>query len=1199
MPSWVLGSFRCADPASYRSIVLAAPKVDKSGIEKNKIFVQSFIFYVNLTAPDGGITSQKWSSATCGNREVEVTNTRGLMMPRLFAAFAFAYCLFISSAVAQVLPPSPPVATVATNVGQTSFAANWNASATSTSYLVQVATDPIFRLIVTGYNNVNVGNVLTLDVTGLSPATTYYYRVRASNAGGTSGASNVITVTTVVATPPAPVAFPATNVRQTSFTANWDTSAGATLYLLDVSTDTGFSAIVPGYGNLNAGNVQTLNVLGITPGTKYFYRLRGSNVGGTSGNSNIISVTTVVATPPPPVAVAGTIVTQTSFTANWNSSVGATTYFLDVATDTNFAAIISADSNLNVGNVLTRNITGLAAGTKYFYRVRGSNVGGTSGNSNTMVVTTVAATPTAPVAIPASNIVQTSFTANWNASAGATAYLLDVASDTSFTALIPGYNNLNVGNVLTRNVTGLTPAAKYFYRVRGSNVGGTSGNSNSILVTTLVATPPPPVAVAGTIVTQTSFTANWNSSVGATAYFLDVATDTNFTVIISADSNLNVGNVLTRNITGLAAGTKYFYRVRASNVGGTSGNSNTIVVTTVVATPLPPVATPASGIGPASFSANWNASAGATTYLIDVATDTGFTSTVPGYGNLNLGNVLTRNVVGLASTTKYFYRVRGSNVGGTSGNSNIVSLTTIGVPPPPPVPTAPVNGSIGQPVALTLAWNASPTASSYVVQVSTAASFALPFISDTAVSGTSRPVSGLAPNTIYFWRVAGKNQFGAGAFSSPAFLFSTVDTAAVTGTVPFPVNPAQSDYRMVSVPGIVPGSVSDLTAGSGGEQKFDWRAFRMPDSGVLTELGPQDQIGIGEGIWLIRKNTLSIKKSAAMPGVQANGAFPILIHSGWNIIADPFDVPVQWAAVRTLNSLVPADVIQGWSGSYAVDTVMEPLKGYYFFSNSPELTTLAIPYPLPSTQPPPANVLSPVTWSLQVAFESADNNDADCRLGIAPAAMRGHDSLEIRKPPLAFAGGEVYFTRPETGGKYARFSTDYRPAVNGSEEWDIQISRPNGCNGTLRFNGVDDIPANYSVILLAPDNGWPTNLRSQREYCLKTTLTNLTVRVLVGVDSVVAHRITALVPDSYMLNQNYPNPFNPSTTIRYGLPQRSTVSLTVFNALGQRVRQLVNEEQEAGYHEVKFDGTGLASGVYFYRLRAGGFVETKKFLFLQ
>ena len=92
---------------------------------------------------------------------------------------------------------------------------------------------------------------------------------------------------------------------------------------------------------------------------------------------------------------------------------------------------------------------------------------------------------------------------------------------------------------------------------------------------------------------------------------------------------------------------------------------------------------------------------------------------------------------------------------------------------------------------------------------------------------------------------------------------------------------------------------------------------------------------------------------------------------------------------------------------------------------------------------------------------------------------------------------------------------------------------------------------------------------------------------------------TSATPTSFALEQNYPNPFNPSTTIRYGLPLRSHVTLTVFNTLGQQVSQLVNGDMEAGYHEVQFDGRGLSSEVYVYRLQAGDYIVSKKMLMLK
>jgi hypothetical protein len=92
---------------------------------------------------------------------------------------------------------------------------------------------------------------------------------------------------------------------------------------------------------------------------------------------------------------------------------------------------------------------------------------------------------------------------------------------------------------------------------------------------------------------------------------------------------------------------------------------------------------------------------------------------------------------------------------------------------------------------------------------------------------------------------------------------------------------------------------------------------------------------------------------------------------------------------------------------------------------------------------------------------------------------------------------------------------------------------------------------------------------------------------------------SAGLPGTYQLIQNFPNPFNPSTTIRYGIPGRSHVTLTVFNALGEKVATLADGEEEAGYHQARLDGGSLASGVYFYTLKAGTYSETKRLILLK
>ena len=190
------------------------------------------------------------------------------------------------------------------------------------------------------------------------------------------------------------------------------------------------------------------------------------------------------------------------------------------------------------------------------------------------------------------------------------------------------------------------------------------------------------------------------------------------------------------------------------------------------------------------------------------------------------------------------------------------------------------------------------------------------------------------------------------------------------------------------------------------------------------------------------------------------------------------------------------------------------------------------------------------------------------------------------------------------------YSVWHRIPVTGSG------SQPKGTtSGTLlpadspgpTWEFIQGVPAigldTYSLILQVPVTVSGTN--SWQVYMVVAQTRSL-VTFMSAPDSIRGITLVGIkepgnsqAPEEVTLNQNYPNPFNPSTIIRFGLPSKAVVSLVVYNTLGQNVATLMEGEQEAGYHEVRFEGSNLASGIYLCRLKAGDVVRSNKILLLR
>ncbi len=384
--------------------------------------------------------------------------------------------------------------------------------------------------------------------------------------------------------PSPPIAHPATYIAGNSFTANWSSVSGATGYRLDVSTNSSFSTYIAGYQNLSVGNTTSRSVTGLNASTTYYYRVRAYNGSGTSGNSNVVNVTTLSATGAP-VVITNPATLIASFSATLNGSVDphglTTTVYFQYGTTTSYGSTtLSQIKSGNTYQSVSTNLSGLTASTTYHFRIVATNSSGTKYGSDRTLTTLSATGP--PVVTTSQATLIASFSATLNGSVDphglTTTVYFQYGTTTSYglTSAIQSKTGNTYQNVAA-NINGLSASTTYHFRVVATNNAGTTYGADRTF-TTLSATGPPLVTTnpATNIATNT---ATLNGSVDphglTTTVYFQYGTTTSYGHTSASQSKTgNTYQNVSANISGLTAITTYHFRIVATNNSGTTYGSD-------------------------------------------------------------------------------------------------------------------------------------------------------------------------------------------------------------------------------------------------------------------------------------------------------------------------------------------------------------------------------------------------------------------------------------------------------------------------------------------------------------------------------------------------------------------------------------------------------------------------------------------------
>jgi N-acetylneuraminic acid mutarotase len=485
-----------------------------------------------------------------------------------------------SDVISFLTKPATPIlneSLTQNSITQNSFKLNWGSvSGIYDNYILYIAKDIHFEMPVNAYDGSKPSkNETVTTIENLEAGTEYYVYLLTENESGKSESSDTLMILT---RPEAPI-FNTSNylsrVTQNEAILKWGViSEIFEGYELEISLDFNFSnenLFLEGYGKDEIPKIvdkihDTDTIKNLAAGTTYFARVRAFNNSGGSNYSNIVTIETI---PKAPIFNYINNITQNSASISWSSPSGAESYLIDVNTSPKYLSDSVVFENFPVA-VAFQILENLKPGTTYYVRLQSTNENGSSGlitpfdYSDSSFVTI----PANPFLEEAIDIGQNTALIGWDSIKGANRYLLDV-SNNGFQTYFNNYQGLEV-NDNEFLIEELNPGQQYQVRLKSGNQSGNSAYSNVFLLRTI---PAQPIARDASTVAATSFTANWDPSVGADFYVLEVSDDDflNYTEQI-------VNSAIPTRISNLTEGNSYKYRVRAGNTSGVSPPSNSVEV---------------------------------------------------------------------------------------------------------------------------------------------------------------------------------------------------------------------------------------------------------------------------------------------------------------------------------------------------------------------------------------------------------------------------------------------------------------------------------------------------------------------------------------------------------------------------------------------------------------------------------------------